>query len=88
MFWLFLTKVANQYYKFLTASRYCSRTGFKKLNGKNKHLFILGRKFVIMKEWKLNILSKTMNYFNNDKTSPYFYIRKYSLNKVLEMRKD
>ena len=41
-----------------------------------------------MKEWKLNILSKTMNYFNNDKTNQKFDInRTNSLNTILEKRK-
>ena len=29
-----------------------------------------------------------MNYFNNDKTNQYFDIRKKSLNKILEEKKD
>ena len=35
-----------------------------------------------------NILQKTMNYFNNDKTNQYFVIRTNSLNKILEKKKE
>ena len=51
---------------------YVPRTGFIRSKGKSKQLFILSREFTIVQEWQLEILPKTMNYFNNKKTSQYY----------------
>ena len=63
------------------------KTGSKKSKGKSKHLFILSREFAIVKEWQLNILPTTMNYFNKDKTNQYFDIRTNFLNEIFEKKK-
>ena len=68
------------------SSHLVPKTGFKKLRGQSKHTFILIREFEIVTEWQLTFLPKTMNYFNNDKTNHYYYIRTNSLNKILGIR--